>query len=134
MEAQILLCDHIDMNMEHKYHTLGKVLNAIEVETLPAIYKAAVFVKLFNIPIDDEIAGRIIVYDSEMEYSCYTGMISLRNYRGEDQVPGVDFNQDIRMVISVPGIYSVEFYVNDSKVASYPLTVRVNQKETSEAG
>jgi len=124
MNAQMIVCDCIRMNKEEKFHELGRVLNAIKVDTFPSIYTVSVFIKLFSLSMAEEIESYLKVLDEDGNVVAFVPNLKLRNYREEDQVPGIDMSIDIDLLICQPGIYTFVLYVNDLTIASYPLTVR----------
>jgi len=124
MNGQIMICDHITMNRELRYYELGRVLNDITVTTLPTIQTISILIKLFYVPLDGEFTVNLRVYDDEGEVRISKNDIYLKNFRTEDQIPGVDLKLDIPLLLYKTGIHTFELYDENHQIASYPITVR----------
>lgn len=124
MNGQIMICDRIEMNRELRYYELGRVLNDITVTTLPTIQTISILVKLFYVPLDGEFTVNIRVYDDDRQLSFSKNDIVLKNFRAEDQIPGVDLKIDIPLLLYKTGNHIFELYDENQQIASYPITVR----------
>jgi len=124
MNGQIMICDHITMNRELRYYELGRVLNDITVTTLPTIQTISILIKLFYVPLDGEFTMNFRVYDDEGQLCFSPKEILLKNFRAEDQIPGVDLKLDIPLLLYKTGIHTFELFDENHQISSYPITVR----------
>ncbi|WP_084159665.1 hypothetical protein [Paenibacillus ehimensis] len=124
MQAQLLICDEIMNDEEKKGHRLGMVLNHFTIPVLPYVISFHVLLKLFEISREDTIDTYLLITDPRGKIIGRTDTLFLRNYRKEDQVPGLDRNFYISLVISEIGTIHVKCFVNNKEVTWYPLTIR----------
>lgn len=66
----------------------------------------------------------IRVYDDDGQLCFSQNDIVLKNFRAEDQIPGVDLKIDIPLLLYKTGNHTFELYGENHQIASYPITVR----------
>ncbi|WP_201716131.1 hypothetical protein [Rossellomorea arthrocnemi] len=125
MEAQMIICDKVTFDVVHK---LGSVINTIYVDCFPCIYEVEAFVKLIGIPSTQTTDFAVGVLDSEKEIVASSDIIAVRNYRDDDQVPGIDMDLKMQLLLCKKGIINFKLLLNKNEVTSYPITVRLREK------
>lgn len=133
MNVQLLVCDKITNNPVKKGHQLGTVLNHITIPVLPYAIDMHLLVKIFNLPKDESVDINVKIYNAKGEIRAVSGTLVVRNYREDDQVPGVDRDIQITLVITEPEILYIRCYVNKEEAAWYPLTVRLEEESPEKA-
>ncbi|MEC0231974.1 DUF6941 family protein [Paenibacillus alba] len=131
MKAQLMICDQIANNTQLKGHVLGTVLNSLTVPVLPFAIELHVLVKLFYLPREDSVDTALSIADANGEIIGLTPATVLRNYRAADQIPGVDQDLTVTLVVTEPGIIHVRCMLNGEEAASYPLTIRLEECQAS---
>lgn len=128
MNSQIMVCDQITGNAEQRCHQLGNILNHIDIPVLPYAVDISILLKLFDISPDQPIDTKFEFRNNHGELIGKTGVTVLRNYRAKDQVPGVDKDFTVTLVLTEPGIVHINCIVNGEITAWYPLTVRLQDE------
>lgn len=121
MKAQIIVCEKTSFD---KSHSIKNVLNHVTVDVFPCILNVEVFIKLSGISSIETTDLALIVIDDENNNLNNSPSYAVRNYRDSDQIPGVDLDMKVQMVLLKSGIIEFDLYLNQEKAASYPLTVR----------
>ncbi len=129
LNTQIIVCDRITSNPQLKGHELGKVLNDITIPVLPYAVELNILLKIFDFPAGEALDTHFIFTNSRGEKIGQTGLTVLRNYRMEDQVPGVDKDFTVILVLTEPGIVHIRCLANGKEAAWYPLTIRLQDEE-----
>lgn len=122
MEAQLIVCKKISFD---KSHSIENVLNHVDVEVFPCILNVEVFIKLIEISSIETTDLALIVINNEKNILNNSSTYAVRNYRDSDQIPGVDLDMKVQLVLLKSGVITFELYLNQEKVAKYPLTVRI---------
>ncbi|MFS0838079.1 hypothetical protein [Paenibacillus sp. 1P03SA] len=131
MNAQLLVCDQITNNASLGGHALGTVLNQVSIPALPYVVELHVLIKLFDLPRHEFVDTALIITNSSGEIIDRTPATVLRNYRAEDQVPGVDQDLSLNLIVTDPGIIYIRCMVNGEEAAWYPLTIRLQECKVS---
>ncbi|WP_235918015.1 hypothetical protein [Paenibacillus lutrae] len=131
MNAQLIICDRISNNEQLKGHSLGTILNHLTIPVLPFVIELHVLVKLFDLPREESIDTVLTITHSNGEIIGKTPTSVLRNYRAEDQIPGVDQDLTLTLVITEPGILYIQCMVNGETATWYPLTIRLQESQVS---
>jgi hypothetical protein len=132
MNVQLLVCDEITNNPVKKGHRLGTVLNHVTIPVLPYAIDLHLLVKIFDLPKEEGVDVTIKIYNVKGEIRGGTGTLVVRNYRENDQIPGVDRDIRITLVVTEPEILYFRCYVNEEEAAWYPMTVRLEEDTSSE--
>ncbi len=122
MEAQLIICKKVNFN---KIHSIEDVLNHINVSVFPCIVNIEVFIRLSEISSIETTDLSLLVIDNEKNILNNSPTFAVRNYRDSDQIPGVDLDMKVQLVLLKSGNITFELYLNQEKVAKYPLTVRI---------
>lgn len=129
MKTQLIVCDRIVSNELWKGHELGRVLNHVTIPVVPFALNLFILLKIFDMPKEKSLDTSFVIYDQQGKELGVTNKTVLRNYRSEDQVPGVDRDFQITLVLTEPGILHIKCKVNNEEVAWYPLTVRLANED-----
>lgn len=121
MEAQIIVCNKVNFD---KSHSIEKVLNHVNVEVFPWIVNVEVFIKISEISSIETTDLALLVIDDEKNILNNSPTFAVRNYRDSDQIPGVDLDMKVQLILLKSGNITFELYLNQEKVATYPLIVR----------
>lgn len=122
LEAQLIVCNKVNFD---KSHSIDKVLNYINVDVFPSVVNVEVFIKLSEISSIETTDLALLVIDTENNILNNSPTFAVRNYRDSDQIPGVDLDMKVQLVLLKSGNVTFELYLNQEKVAKYPLTVRI---------
>lgn len=131
MITQLIVCDQILSNEQWRGHELGKVLNHVTIPVVPYALNLSILLKIFDMPRRESLDAYFIFCDQEGERLGGTEKTVLRNYRLDDQIPGVDKDFQVTLVLTEPGIVLIKCMVNNEEAAWYPLTVRMEAGEES---
>ncbi|MBV6714848.1 hypothetical protein KV564_14390 [Paenibacillus chitinolyticus] len=131
LNAQLLVCDQITNNTLLGGHALGTVLNQVSIPALPYVIEMHVLIKLFDLPRHEFVDTALIITNSSGEMIDRTPATVLRNYRAEDQVPGVDQDVSLHLIVTEPGIIYIRCMINGEEAAWYPLTIRLQEQKVS---
>lgn len=123
MNSQLICCDHIEFNKEKACHMLGRVINRIELSTRPKVIDLDIFIKLSGIDPDKSYELELQLKDSDKKIRAYTEKFIVYNRRQPEQVPGVDSSSKMKAIITKPGNYTVELWVDGVNTASYPVYI-----------
>ncbi|UNT56879.1 DUF6941 family protein [Lysinibacillus capsici] len=123
MNSQLLCCDNIEFNKQESYHVLGRVINRLDISTMPKVIEFYVLIKLFDIEPNKTYEVELQLKDSEERLFSYTEKIILYNRRMPEQVQGVDFSTPMKAVITKCGNYNVELFIDGKIATSYPIYV-----------
>jgi hypothetical protein len=123
MNSQLLCCDSIEFNKEESCHILGRVINRLDISTMPKVIEFYVFIKLFNIEPAKTYEVELQLKDSAKRRFAHTEKVILYNRRIPEQVQGVDFSTPMKAVITKSGNYTIELIVDEKITASYPIYI-----------
>ncbi|NEN81042.1 hypothetical protein [Paenibacillus elgii] len=129
MQAQLIVCDRITPNEQARGHQLGTVLNHRTIPVLPYALDLHILLKIFDLPQGKSIDTHFEVTNDRGERLGKTAMTVLRNYRADDQIPGVDKDFVFTLVLTETGIVHFKCFVDGEEVAWYPLTIRLQEDE-----
>lgn len=121
-EAQLIICEKSEFTKSHSIHN---VINHIIVDAFPCVVDVAAFIKVIDLPAINTTDLDLVVFDSEGNLLNNFPTFALRNYRDQDQTPGVDLNLNVQLVILKSGIINFQLYLNKEKITFYPVTVRI---------
>ncbi|MOA21833.1 hypothetical protein D3C78_1423470 [compost metagenome] len=82
--------------------------------------------KIINLPYDGEVSTEIRIVDSTNKLLS-TSQYVHRNYRSDDEIPGVDQGFEITLLHESTGTIFIECYINEKKTNWYPITVKMEQ-------
>ncbi|KQO10863.1 hypothetical protein [Paenibacillus sp. Leaf72] len=122
MHTQLIVCDEISFDIHKKKHVLGLVINQIKVQVLPSVVSFSYLLKITNMPINQEVLTEMKVVNSRQEILGSTTYYN-RNYRTNSEIPGVDQNYDIDLLVEETGPIFLECYINDNKMNWYPIDI-----------
>ncbi len=106
---------------------MGRVLNQLTIPVLPYALDLHILLKIFDLR--QSVDAYLVFTNHCGEQLGRTTTTVLRNYRGEDQVPGVDKDYVVTLVITEPGIVHIRCFADGEEAAWYPLTIRVLEEE-----
>ncbi|WP_088831064.1 hypothetical protein [Paenibacillus tyrfis] len=129
MQAQLIVCDRITHNEQAKGHQLGTVLNHQTIPVLPYALDLYILLKIFDLPQGKSIDTHFEFANDRGERLGKTAMTVLRNYRADDQIPGVDKDFALTLVLTEPGIVHIKCFADGEEAAWYPLTIRLQEDE-----
>ncbi|WP_163854257.1 hypothetical protein [Paenibacillus elgii] len=129
MQAQLIVCDRITPNEQARGHQLGTVLNHRTIPVLPYALDLHILLKIFDLPQGKSIDTHFEFNNDRGERLGKTAMTVLRNYRADDQIPGVDKDFALTLVLTEPGIVHIKCFVDGEEAAWYPLTIRLQEDE-----
>jgi len=128
MKAQIIVSERVDFDKEIKKHVIRNVVNDVSVPALPYAVSFHIYVKLYEVPASEPFEVHLEVAIDE-ETIGVSNVSVLRNYRKEDQIPGVDTSIGMGVVLIASGNYSFKLLCSDTGevLAEYPVTVRLDE-------
>jgi len=129
VHTQIIVCDDISFDNTKKKHVLGMVTNQIKVRVLPAVIKFSFLLKITNMPINQEVLTEMKIINSRQEVIGHTTYYN-KNYRSNGEIPGVDQNYNIAVLVEETGPIFLECYINDNKMNWYPIDISCEEECT----
>jgi hypothetical protein len=128
MQSSLLISDSGQFLPDEKLFQVGKVLNKIEIPTIPYIAPLFVLVKLSYISPNEQYDIQVIMYDQEGDEFYNSNNKVVHNQRDSNQTCGVDTGIVIDTPFCKPGIYECKLFVNGELSTQYPLTVTIKDK------
>ncbi|SEN75739.1 hypothetical protein SAMN04487786_0197 [Paenisporosarcina quisquiliarum] len=121
MDVQLIICDSTIFD---KSHSIENVRNSVSVDTFPSIINLSTFVKIIDMPKNETIDFDLVVFDSKNNILNNASTFVLRNYREENEVPGIDFDLKVQLVILEKGNIYFKAYINRKEATSCPLYIK----------
>ncbi|WP_025849175.1 hypothetical protein [Paenibacillus ehimensis] len=129
MKTQLIVCDRITHNEQARGHQLGTVLNHRTIPVLPYALDLHILLKIFDLPQGKSVDTHFEFTNQRGERLAKTAVTVLRNYRADDQIPGVDKDFAFTLVLTEPGIVHIKCIADGEEAAWYPLTIRLQEEE-----
>ncbi|WFA84602.1 MULTISPECIES: hypothetical protein [Paenibacillus] len=123
MRGNLICCKNLDFNKDRLCHTLGEVINRIEISTRPKVLEIYVLIKLSGIEIDKSYEVEVQFRNEDRTVVGYTDKFILYNRRGNKQVPGVDSSIKMKVVITNTGNFTMDLMIDGEDIDSYPIYI-----------
>ncbi|PUA34933.1 hypothetical protein C8Z91_34260 [Paenibacillus elgii] len=127
MNSSILVCDDIQYNKQEDFFTLGKIINSIEVPTLPYVHIFKVFIKLNYMHEFEDIDVKLVLTDNENQLISISNPIVAHNSRPEGYVPGISMFLTMTGIVCKKGNIHLHLVVNNEKINSYPIKLNIKE-------
>ncbi|QYR21108.1 hypothetical protein KZ483_25895 [Paenibacillus sp. sptzw28] len=121
MQVQLIACDEI--KIEDNRHVLGKVINSVSVPVFPYIIKFSFLLKITELPLKRDVLTEFKIINAKGELLSSPSAFVHRNYRGLNQVPGVDQNFDFKLLVEREENIFFECYIDGVKRSWYPINI-----------
>lgn len=129
MQTQLLISDKIEIDETDKNPRLGKIINFIEVETLPFVSEFNIYAKIQYIHNEEPLEIQIEVHDDNERLVAHSSRVQVRNIQPQGHVPSTDCFMRMSVILTRGGNHNIELFVDDEKKITYPLMIRVKDLE-----
>lgn len=122
MHTQLIVCDQITSDVQH---TLGAVINRVNIKALPAVVDLPFLLKIIDMPKHTEVFTEIKIANSLGEVLSTISYVH-RNYRKEGEVPGVDHYFEVSLLVEEVDTIVIECFIDEVKLNWYPIQIDLN--------
>ncbi|MGM7684521.1 DUF6941 family protein [Cytobacillus sp. Hm23] len=129
MQSNLLVCDNMEYLSIENLYKLGKVLNRIEIATIPHISPFFVLIKIFYMDPKKQYEMNMVIYDEEDEVYFSSAHKVVYNQREKTQIPGVDLSIRIATPFCKEGVYTCKLFIDDVLSAQYPLSIVIKKED-----
>lgn len=125
--GSLIVANEVVFNDIEKYHSVVKVLNQVDVPTLPAAIATEILVKLL-IPFEkvdfySDLEPEIHVINESGKLITNTFFPFIANMRRPKSIPGIDMYGIIRFPVVEEGVYEYQLLVGNEHLTSYYISV-----------
>ncbi|WP_410770747.1 hypothetical protein [Fontibacillus sp. BL9] len=128
ISASMLVADRINFDSFNYTHSIGRVLNRLEIPSFPNAVVTDVYLKIrLPNPAFMETA-QILVYAPDQMLEVESPIIEIKNYRPYKEFPGMDASMNVRFAAVEEGSYIYRLVIGQNLIViDYPLYIHASE-------